>query len=182
MNFREASEVAKRHPGAVISREGSGSFVVRLNKEPILATAPPVDDSLSKRLGECEEQLAQLKRQHDAVIERKQRLRRRIKRLKKKFDRVLCAKNSLVHETARLTEMVGRLSRDKIELQARVSKVCDSEWARIKEVDGLALRADSAARHDARISVKCSCRGEVPNCARCSGNGVYTTDGFGNRI
>ena len=68
------------------------------------------------------------------------------------------------------------------QLEARILKVSVEEWDRIKAVDEKVQAERASALKTQRLVSSCSCRGEVESCARCSGSGWYTTDGYGNLV
>lgn len=196
MNFREASEVAKQHAGAVISRDSSGTFIVRLDKHTVIAATPTVDDAVFKQLQECEKELEQLRRLHEGSTGRENILSTRADRLKRNLDTAEDANTTLKceaanlkseaaklkSEVANLVEVVENLRRQHTAFQNKLAKVSQDEWTRISQAEEQTRRAEAAARYGARVNVKCQCLGEVENCVRCSGSGAYMTDGFGNRL
>lgn len=76
MNFQEASEVAKRNPGSILSRDESGEFYVRgpggepLGGSPLIL--PGLADALKERetrIAQLEQELLRLRLNIDAEIE-----------------------------------------------------------------------------------------------------------------
>ena len=68
------------------------------------------------------------------------------------------------------------------QLQAKIAKVSQAEWEKIKADEEQERKVYAKAMKEERNVVKCACLGEVENCARCDGRGSYTTDGYGNPV
>jgi len=67
-------------------------------------------------------------------------------------------------------------------LKERISRVTDKDWEKIKTREHAERESQARDLRAERHEQKCSCLGEVENCARCDGKGTYTVDGFGNRV
>lgn len=194
MNFREAAEIARASPGAVLTRGDNGELIVRLldgkvvtkvsdHATEVKATPEPSNDELvaqlaklrddhanelaellekySKREGELQEEIAQLKQQCSSL------------------SHSVDLAQSKVRETEKLNEA---LREEKRTLQNRLGKVSAAEWERINEMERIERDQEVARKRAERITLACPCHGEVENCARCYGAGTYVSDGFGNRI
>jgi len=175
LDYREALDIARRNPGARVTRGADGQFVVlREESFPSPGSDPANDENerlkqanalLQKRYNDVVAQLEDERRVHKADI--------------------------LAHE-AKIHQLwikqhasdaaLKAASQTNDQLRTRIAKVSLAEWARI-EAHEEEERNAHAKRLRAETHVqKCRCQGEVENCVRCYGRGSYTVDGFGNPV
>jgi len=154
VEFREAAEIARRNPGARVTRDPNGGFTVVGEGGSLLPGSAPAMKEVDHSLRESEF----LRRENRAEIVRLQQA------LRASEQALLDART----ENERLKE--------------RISRVTDKDWEKIKTREHAERESQARDLRAERHEQKCSCLGEVENCARCDGKGTYTVDGFGNRV
>lgn len=175
MDYREALEIARRNPGASVTRGENGSFVVRRPDGTLLGAPSLQADELTRLKHENE----RLQRRYDDAFalldEAKRDHRAELAGLEAKIHELRSALLAIRDEHANATKKVEQL-------QTKISKVSAEEWERIKITDDKEREELAKATRAARHTQKCACLGEVENCARCDGRGTYITDGYGNIV
>jgi hypothetical protein len=174
MEYHEATGIAKKNPGAVVTRDASGTFIVRFTSGVVISSSSNDVDSDGVSHRESDERLGYIFRE-DQLLHEIANLNEAISELKNSVS----AKVLFTHQ---LSQQLETLRAENVLLQKKLSRVSSAEWERIKEADRLERETDVARRKEVRRTVKCSCLGLVENCSRCFGTGEYTVDGFGNRV
>lgn len=175
MEFREAAEIARRNPGARVTRDPDGGFTVVHEDGSLLSGTPPamkdVDHShresefLQRENADIQRMLMEERRDRGSEVSG---LRAEIVRLQKALRASEQALLDAGTENERLKE--------------RISRVTDEDWENIKTREHAERESRARELRAERHEQKCSCLGEVEDCARCDGKGTYTVDGFGNRV
>ena len=175
MDFRDAIEIARRNPGASVTRGEGGGFIVRKPDGTLLEASEPASDEVEQLKRENE----RLQQRYDdafALLDETERSHRAdIASLDAKIHQLQMSLLAAREESKAAAERIK-------ELDAKIAKVSASEWERIKSADEEDRRAYAEAMRKERNLQKCSCMGEVENCVRCDGKGSYTTDGYGNIV
>ncbi len=181
MEFHDAAEIARKNPGAVLTRDASGSFVVRLPNGNVVgaADASALTDGL---LRERDALRNELSRVHADFAAKEEQLQAEIAALRVTCTKLQGAVSAAKRESVQLSQQIEALRTDKLRLERRLSKVSDAEWERIREVDRVQREAEAVQRKAERRVVQCACSGQVENCARCFGAGEYLVDGYGNPV
>jgi hypothetical protein len=200
MNFKAATEIARKSPGSVITRDpASGDFIVRLASGEIVAgeagrgrshdvTAEHqvLCEILEKeRAASAEKEeifQAELARMHDICRSLESSLQRRVaaqENVETDFERY---RSESSERLAKLKRDFALLEGENKALKEKIARVSQEEWDRIGKEEAALMEKDVARRKSERSRIKCACRGEVENCARCFGAGHYFTDGFGNIV
>ena len=175
MDFRDAIEIARRNPGASVTRGEDGDFVVRQPDGTLLGGPEPASDE-TEQLRRENERLQQ--RYNDAFAlldEARQNHRTELSGLEAKIHQLRILMHAAREENANVVNCVKQL-------EAKISRVSQAEWERIKAIDEKDRGDYTKALKEERHFQKCACMGEVENCARCDGKGSYTTDGYGNPV
>lgn len=130
MEFREAAEIAKQHPGSTLTRDSSGSFIVRHEDGTVIGTATQagftaLQDSLhleaANLLKKCEEL--------EGVIR--------------------TANTKSVAQERKIEQFQAEITI----LRAKVSKVSQSEWDRIEETERLEVEEHQRVERDQIMSL-----------------------------
>jgi len=181
MEYHEAAEIARKNPGAVLTRDASGSFIVRLLNGNVVGA---VDASavMGGLLRERDAHLEELSQVHADFAAREEQLQAEIAALRMTCTKLQGAVSAAKCESVQLSQQIEALRTEKMALETRLSKVSDAEWERIREADRLQREAEAVQRKAERRVVQCACSGEVENCARCFGAGEYLVDGYGNQV
>jgi septal ring factor EnvC (AmiA/AmiB activator) len=188
MDYRAAAEIARKHPGAVITRDDSGNFVVRLQDGVVVGGTHYAAESNhdAQRAQELSEELDRVRstqiRQEILLRGEANQLRKEIAQLKDTIREGNSAYSAAKLEISRVVHDLDGLRTENAVLRRKLAKVSATELERIATDDRLARETDAARRKAERKIVKCACRGEVENCARCYGKGQYTVDGYGNPV
>lgn len=179
MDYHEAAEIARKNPGAVLTRDAFGSFVVRLLNGTVVGAEDgnTVMDGLLRERDALLEELSQV---HADLAAREEQLQSEIAALRSTCAKLQGVVSAARCESLQLSQQLEALRTEKMALETRLSKVSDSEWERIREEDRLQREAEAVQRKAERRVVQCACSGEVENCARCFGAGEYVVDGYGN--
>lgn len=209
MYFAQASELARRTPGAVLTRAEDGTFVVLLNgrrlhtdEAPRSSETQPSTNSASHvaatmRVAELEAELRIQSESHRLSVQNlMQSHEQQLAELKDE----LAAKQ---HEVNRVNHLCDTIRRQAVDLGAQVDELRNENAALSAKLEALqrkmalipledwealtaSLAASSAAvaeeQRSVRRVVKCSCLGEAEGCFKCGGSGSYTVDGFGNIV
>lgn len=177
VEYRDALELAKAHPGAVVTRGADGSFVVLDNSgQPLTADSSPSADQKAWLVKTENDRLqARISALNSQIDETQRRHRAEIGDLELRNYRLQAAQ--VEHENR-----IRLLEAEIQGLTAKASKVSAAEWERIRAVE-----AEEQAKHhqemrEKRMTIKCACLGEVENCRRCYGSGSYIVDGYGNPV
>lgn len=163
MKLYEALQIAKQHPRAFVTR-GEDGFVVRSTDGSLLTSAPIANDLEALRR-ENKAKLEELAQAHRAEIVG---LEARIMEIYAELHDVRTERDLLASELE--------------QLQKRAKKVSPAEWERISRLEETERAKKAKDMKSARYVKNCPCRGEVENCARCSGKGTYVADGYGNIV
>ncbi len=188
LNFREASEYAKRNPGSILTRDESGEFIVRNSDGSLVTEAIDASTAVetAQLVRSLEAEISQLRSKLESVEitaanqqqkyqEQKYRSCREREGLKKNIAKALSENATLTKKLAEANEKIDLLSQ-------KLGKVSEEEWERINTCEENERKELADKRHKERHAVRCSCRGEVENCRFCYGRGTYETDGFGNKV
>lgn len=182
MEYHEAAEIARKHPGAILTRDTSGCFIVRLLDGTVISSAAEDSSVMDVLIRESEDHLRELSKVQANFAARQGQLESEIESL-----RTTCAK--LKYECVQLSQQIAALHAEKMTLTTKPSKVSEKEWERIREADRSQQEADrlqqekeAVQRKAERRLVQCTCSGAVENCARCFGSGEYLVDGYGNQV
>ena len=175
MDFRDAIEIARRNPGASVTRGEDGDFIVRRADGTLFgAPVPSIDE-----IGQLRRENERLQQRYDDAFalldETKRHHRAELTGLEAKIHQLHI---SLHAAQAEHEDTVTHLK----QLEAKLAKVSRAEWDRIKAADERDRQDYAKALREERHVQKCACLGEVENCARCDGRGSYTTDGYGNPV
>ena len=175
MEFREALDIARRNPGATVTRGADGQFVVlREDGSPFPAPDPAKDE-----IERLQREIAFLLRRYDDVQSQLEEERR-----SHKGD--VAALNAKVHQLQLAVnagdEALAAAAKTNEQLREKIARVSPEEWARIKVHEEELRQANVRELRAERRVQNCACNGEVENCARCYGRGTYTVDGFGNPV
>jgi chromosome segregation ATPase len=171
MKFRDALELAKRHPGAWVTRGAGEVFVVHgigsCNDRGQVITAGQsfASDACFDGSDKDHSDLTKERLRHSSDIARADQV---VRSLRSELTALRSA-----HQEA-LSKIKG--------LEEKIAKVDRSEWERIRIAEQGKRVADSRELRNQRQEQICSCRGEVENCVRCWGRGVITVDGHGNIV
>ncbi len=174
MEYYEATDIAKKNPGAVVTRDASGTFIVRLTNGVVVSSSGNAADGVGVTHRESDERLGFLFREEQLLHE--------IANLNETITELKNSVSSKVVFAHELSQQLETLRAEKVSLQTQIAKVSSDEWERITEADKVVRETEVARRKEVRRTVKCPCLGEVENCVRCFGSGEYTVDGFGNRV
>lgn len=192
MDYRQASEVARLHPGSVLTRDESGAFVVRGVDGALLGASdkaaasdycsPVVPVDLQQEIEGLKSQLGDANLRIAGYSAREERLRRdlELKVAEVEKARSMAQRSSL--EAQELGAKLAELKSENDKLNSKLAKVSDIELARIAEADRVEQEKVAKSLREQRRTIKCACAGEVEKCARCFGAGEYVVDGFGNQV
>lgn len=125
MEFSEASQIARAHPGSTLTRDASGAFVVILDDAWRVAggsTSKP-DVGASANHQTFEHYREECERLHRDVV-------------------------AMEEQVEDMTQHAERLERHIAALEARIAKVSVIEWARIAEEERLAVRRMNQAERE----------------------------------
>lgn len=181
MEYQEAAEIARNNPGAVLTRDASGFFIVRLLNGTVVGT---VDDNtvMDGLLRERDAHFEELSQVHANFAAREEQLQAEIAGLRAKCMKLQGDVSAKKGESAQLSKQIEALRAEKMVLETKLSKVSDAEWERIREAERSQQESKVIQRKAERRVVRCACSGEVENCARCFGAGEYVVDGYGNQV
>jgi len=181
MEYHEAANIARKNPGAVLTRDASGTFIVRLTNGVVIGSSgnAAVVDAVHR---EREEHLDELSRVQTDFAFREDQLRHKISDLNETITKLKGSVNAAKLDAHQLSQQLEMLRAENASLQTKLAKVSAEEWERIKESDRVIRESYVARRKAERSTVNCQCLGEVESCIRCFGAGKYSVDGFGNRI
>jgi hypothetical protein len=112
--------------------------------------------------------------QHESA----EQLRRILKTYKLAAEKVKVKFDSLLVDLSVAKGTIDRLESEKKLLSLSATKASPPR-SEAKLID-TTVRGDSLLAE--RRSIKCSCRGVVENCFKCSGSGHYTVNGYGNPV
>jgi chromosome segregation ATPase len=182
MDFQAAVDIAKKHPGAVITRDDSGRFIVRLADGTAIGSPIGGSETHENAIRDREELIEELEQLQAVHSAKETQLREEIAVLTETIRDLKGKYTAARLDTQNLTQELEFLRSEDEQLRQMLSKVSDAELERIKMENRREREAESARRKAERSIVKCRCRGEVENCARCDGAGQYTVDGYGNRV
>ena len=194
MNFRKASEIARMNPGATITRDELGGFLVRKPDGGLLGAdlnvavmdSPRFDgaerDALHQKCMRLQEEIREAKQLLHASESRENLLHAKLLSLREDCQKLRVSASKANSEAHELRQKLIELQSEHVALKAKAGRVSDAEWARIAELERAQREEEFANRRAERRSISCPCSGEVENCARCYGAGEYVVDGFGNRV
>lgn len=179
MDFREASEIARRNPGARVTRGSDGGFVVLLEDGSPFPSQNSAENETERLLRDCD----LLRRQSDE-------LRAELEEERSSQRREEAALNAIVQQLQFQLQFADQASKEALssanktieQLKAKMSLVSAEEWERIKVCEKTDREDHARELRKERRTQSCPCQGEVENCARCDGKGIYTVDGFGNPV
>lgn len=175
MDYRDAIEIARKNPGASVTRGEDGGFIVRRPDGTPLGGPKPAIDEIEQFRRENE----RLQQRYDDAFalldETRRHHRAEIAGLEAKIHQLQMSLHAGQVEHA---STIDRLK----QLEAKLAKVSQAEWERIKAAEEKDRQDYARALKEERHVQKCACMGEVENCARCDGRGSYTTDGYGNPV
>lgn len=162
MDFREASEIAKKNPGAVMTRDDTGSFIVRLGDGRVIGATSNEqtstnDESFREELTEMREQLVE----RGSIIEK---LETEIKALRNNIETVVSTR--LESEKSRLEKIREELSLQKSAFEEKTKDV----QARIRKLD---LLEQTYRERFGEVEIK-TVKETVESrsfCQRCGGDG-----------
>ncbi|NOT16668.1 MAG: hypothetical protein HOP20_01205 [Sulfuriferula sp.] len=174
MEYHEAADIARKNPGAVMTRDSSGTFIVRLTNGEVVGS--------SGNTANVADAAHQEREAHLDFAFREDQLHHEIADLSETISKLKGAVSAAKLDAHQLSQQLETLRAENASLQSKLAKVSAEELERIKAADKVIREADSARRKSERRTVKCSCFGEVENCFRGYGAGEYTVDGFGNRV
>lgn len=181
MDFREASEIAKQNPGAVISRDGSGSFVVRLRDGSVIG-ATTVDSQTPYR-DLLQEEIAELKGlllEKDSIIER---LQSEVKALNNDVENIV--RTRLESEKSKLSEIREELTERRSALeeknriaQAQLNKLELLENTYRERFGEVVIRTVKESVESRSVCQRCGGDGGIRGgCQKCDGSGwVVSTE------
>lgn len=176
MDFEEALRIARANPGFLLSRDSAGGFVVKHPDGSLIegkpeerSSPPPLKPNESSQLG------SDPWNPYDRAEEQARKHKRIIRELE---NRVRDLSEALASEKQKLERCSASLATAK----ERLSRVSTAEIERITSEDEAERERKAEGIRGIRREVPCSCRGEVENCYRCLGTGVYVIDGHGNIV
>ena len=177
MEFYEAAQIARQHLGSTLTRDDTGSFVVRLIDGSIISNNNILkfDDHFQK---EKEVNLEYVNKIRTEFILREEKIKAENVALAETCTRLQQTIESINLQSAELKQQIEQIKTKNAALEYKISKVSPAEWERIKKAE----ETEAVARRSERRTVKCSCLGEVENCYRCYGSGAYQVDGYGNPV
>lgn len=203
MNYQQAVVIARKISGATLTRDESGTFVVRAADGTVIAgpdraskeeTGPPTAmEELTHTRKEMDRKQAAIERLEsenraitlenelrlDGVQARFEHKIQELKSIEARLRGELSAANIQAEEQSK---KIGALEAKNKKLQCLFERVSESERERLRAEDEARNEAEVRAKRALRRVVDCSCSGLAENCARCFGSGTYTVDGFGNRV
>ena len=133
MDYHEAVvEIARRCPGAVLTRDASGSFIVRL----INGTVVGAVDGCTMASGGLRQRHAHLEGLSQVLADfaaREAQLQAEIASLRATCTKLQGAVSAAKCESAQLSLQLEALRVENIVLETKLEKVSDAEWERIQE-------------------------------------------------
>jgi len=163
MNFQEASEVAKRNPGSILSRDESGEFYVRgPDGEPVGANplkSPSLAHELKERetrIAQLEQELSKLRLHIDAEVE---------SRLKPRQE-------SIEAEWAHIQKVKSQLQQhvDQTEMSLRKLRLLEAAYA--ERFGAAEVKEVSVTVESRDVCSRCGGDGGVNGgCGKCEGTG-----------
>ncbi len=163
MNFQEASEVAKRNPGSILSRDESGEFYVRgPGGEPVGANplkSPGLAHELKERetrIAQLEQELSRLRLDIDAEVE--SRLKPRQESIEAEWAHVQKVKSQLQQHV------------DQTETSRRKLRLLEKAYA--ERFGAAEVKEVSVTVESRDVCSRCGGDGGVNGgCGRCDGTG-----------
>jgi seryl-tRNA synthetase len=203
LNYHEAAAIARSNPGAVLTRDDSGGFVVLLDGKTI---------SRSEKSSHVEQQsrngvdlIAEMReRINELELERQSKGREHEKiahQYEENITRLQSERKAQTHEVNRLNHLCDTIRQQAVPLRADlessraeiaaltakldglqrlVEKIPAEELGRLRELREKELAAQAEEKRSIRELINCSCGGESSKCFKCSGTGSYVIDGYGN--
>lgn len=175
MEFREALDIARRNPGATVTRGADGQFVVLREDGSPFPLPDPAKDELER-----------LQRENAFLLRRYDDIHAQLEDERKAHKSDVAALNAKVHQFQlakhESDEALAAAAKTNEQLREKMSRVSAEEWARIKVQEEEQRQAHVRELRAERRTQHCACKGEVENCARCDGRGTYVVDGFGNPV
>jgi hypothetical protein len=162
MNFKQASEIAKKNPGSILSRDGFGNFFIRLldgktvGEVPHALNATKTDSSDKLRIVHLEDELAALRNHIESEVE--VLLKQRQTEINASWHFVESVKADLEHKK---TELANELKKIELLTNAYADRFGKAEVRTIQET------IDSR-----EICSRCGGDGGAAGqCGKCDGSG-----------
>jgi chromosome segregation ATPase len=182
MEYYEAADIARKNPGAVMTRDASGTFIVRLTNGEVVGSFGNTAIAADVAHRERKAHLDELSRIQTDFAFREEQLCHEISELDEEISKLKRAVSAEKLDSYQLSQQIETLQAENTSLQGKLAKVSAEEWERIMAADKVIREADIAHKKSELNTVKCSCCGSLENCTRCFGAGEYTIDGLGNRV
>jgi len=158
MNFQEASEIAKRSPGSILSRDGSGEFYVRGPDGQSLGGSGLAHESKEResRIAQLEKELSRLRLDIDAEVE--SRLKQRVETIEAEWAHVQKVKSQLQQQI------------DQAETNLRKLRLLEKAYA--ERFGAAEVKEVSVTVESRDICSRCGGDGGVNGgCGKCDGTG-----------
>lgn len=181
MDYHEASEIAKKNPGAVITRDSTGTFTVKFGDGRVIGAtssdhSTAHDDSFREEITELKDRLVE----KDSVIEK---LETEIKALRNDIENVISTR--LQSEKSRFAKIQEELSLQKSvleektkDVQARLHKLDLLEKTYRERFGEVEIRTVKESVESRGVCQRCGGDGGVRGgCQKCDGSGwVLSTE------
>lgn len=152
MNFRDAAEIAKRHPGATIARDDNGYFIVRLLDGRVVGPGSPTPTAVQRApQNELDWYVQRCRQLQDTNLQlgcKVEELERQCSRLRQSAD-----------EMSSLAAELVTLKQDKEDLLYQLERVSPEIWAQIDEAERCS-REDIQRETEARRRAQEQCERE----------------------
>lgn len=163
MNFQEASEIAKRNPGSILSRDESGEFYVRGPDGEFVGGSSLKSQGLPHESKERESRIAQLEQElsrlsHDIDAEVESRLKHRLE--------------SIEAEWAHVQKLKSRLQQKTDQTETNLRKLGLLEKAYAERFGAAEVREVLVTVESRDVCSRCGGDGGVNGgCGKCDGTG-----------
>jgi len=175
MDFREATEIAKKNPGSILTRDSAGSFIVQLGDGGVIGATgsnriTDRDELTPEKITELSASLAA----KDSIIEN---LQSDIKSLRDDFEKAISSR--LESEKSRLVKIEGDLALQRSVLeektkavQAHLNKLYILEKTYCEKFGEVVVRTVKESVESIGICQRCGGDGGVRGgCQKCDGSG-----------
>ena len=198
MNFKEACELSKKHPGSLVRRTDAGNFAVLdcdgasidPSREPDLDpfksasrhSQEAANQKLQEKLEATQSELLHFRNAYERAtqevsyqVSQAHSLAERLREHKEQYDRLHKQYNELNRTHKAYTE-------ENSQLKTKIDSISDSEWKLINARHKKEKEEYAKEMREKRVTMRCPCSGEAENCVRCYGAGEYIVDGNGNPV
>ncbi|MDR0737281.1 MAG: hypothetical protein LBF51_10740 [Zoogloeaceae bacterium] len=180
MDFREASEIAKKNPGAVMTRDSTGSFIVRLDDGRVIGTEndgrTAHDESFREELTGLRDQLIE----KNLIIEK---LETEIKALRDNIEAAISTrldseKSELANIRKELSLQRSVFDKKTNDVQARLQKLDLLEKTYRERFGEVEIKTVKESVESRSVCQRCGGDGGVRGgCQKCDGSGwVLSTE------